>query len=257
MDESEKKKSFWTSMPGIFTGIAAIITALAGLYGALTHTYDQKSSTQTSPLPFSLSTTTTKNPKFFQEWPIVGEETFTEIPGGWPLGNCHNVHFVRCDTADVEGKYRWDIEFKDSSSKYIVAPYGPSTDFYVAVDIRYVSDTPGQTSAGISFGRHEDKEYVFNVASNSLFNLIAYDGDSGKQKFNWTSIPFSINLKETNRISVLAEEQKLTLYINGRLVGQYRDPTFLGGKVGLNLESYRAGISTVVDFDNFEYRRKP
>ena len=32
---SDEKKSFWTTLPGIFTGIAAVITASTGLYLAL------------------------------------------------------------------------------------------------------------------------------------------------------------------------------------------------------------------------------
>ena len=35
MAKSNQKKSFWTSLPGILTGVAAIITAITGLYVAV------------------------------------------------------------------------------------------------------------------------------------------------------------------------------------------------------------------------------
>ena len=44
---------------------------------------------------------------------------------------------------------------------------------------------------------------------------------------------------------------------NSKLVGEYKDYTFAGGKVGMSVTGWQLGQATVIDFDNFEFRRKP
>lgn len=49
----EKKKSFWQTLPGILTGIAAVITAITGLY--LVISPDNKKTVPSPPAPTGLS----------------------------------------------------------------------------------------------------------------------------------------------------------------------------------------------------------
>ena len=254
MTEIEKKKSFWTSLPGIFTGAAAIITAVTGLYIAIDRHGEQPSPIPPSPLHSTASTTSVKSATLPKEWPLVGEETFTEISPGWLAGSYANEHLPRFDLNFVGGKYRWDMEFRNGREKTIDAPYGPATDFYLAVDVKFVAFTPGNITASLLFGRASKKYYGFRISSNKYFALERFDGTKHEIIISYT--PTSINPKESNRIAVAVEDQQIKLYINSKLVGAYKDSTFTGGKVGISVTGWQSGQSAVVDFDNFEFRRK-
>ncbi len=54
-DKNDDKRSFWSSLPGVITAIAALMTALVGVYTAF-HFNDRKSANirqQSSPTPIS------------------------------------------------------------------------------------------------------------------------------------------------------------------------------------------------------------
>ena len=57
----DNKKSFWTSMPGILTGVAAVIVAVGGKLAAYHVTPSPPPSSPASP---SLSPTTSPSPPF-------------------------------------------------------------------------------------------------------------------------------------------------------------------------------------------------
>ncbi len=54
MGEDTGKKSFWTTLPGILTGIAAVITAIAGLYATI-YLHDGGSPSKSAPVPEPIS----------------------------------------------------------------------------------------------------------------------------------------------------------------------------------------------------------
>lgn len=202
-----------------------------------------------SPVPPVSSTTLPK------QWPLVGEETFTEISPGWAEGNYANEHLPRFDLNFVGGKYRWDMEFVNGREQWVDAPYGPSTDFYLAVNVKFIALTPGNISVSLLFGRATSKDYAFRISSDNKFALERFDGAKHEMIISYT--PTSINSKESNRIAVAVKDRQIKLYINSKLVGEYKDFTFTGGKVGISVTAWNPGQSTVIDFDNFEYRRKP
>lgn len=189
------------------------------------------------------------------KWPLVGEETFTGVASGWKLGSFPDENLARFDLKIIEGKYRWDMEFLVGKMRWIEAPYGPAVNFYLAVDIKFLAFPKSPVIASLMFGKTSHADYVFSVSSNKTFGLGRFDETRNEMIVEWT--PVSVNPELTNRIAVLVEEQKLGLYINSSLLGEYRDSTFAGGKVGLSVTSYQPAVSTVVEFDNFEFRRKP
>lgn len=254
MTEIKKKKSFWTSLSGILTGVAAIITAVTGLYIAINRNGEPPPIPAPTLHPTATSTPV-KSATLPKEWPLVGEETFTEISPGWLEGSYANEYLSRFDLNFVGGKYRWDMEFRNGREKCIDAPYGPATDFYLAVDVKFVVLTPGNITASLLFGRASNKDYAFRISSNKKFGLERFDGTRHEMIISYT--PTSINPKESNRIAVAVEDRQITLYINSKFVGEYKDFTFTGGKVGISVTGWQPGQSTVIDFDNFEFRRKP
>ena len=250
MTNNEKKKSFWTSLPGILTGMAAVITAVSGLFFAIGYNSELSSSNIAVLPPPAVPKTSLPI-----EWPLVVEETFSEIPSRWTMGSYPSGDLVRFDLSIVGGKYRWDMEFQNAVERPIKAPYGPETDFYMAVDVKFVALGSGEITASILFGRASNKEYGLYISSYQKFALSRYDGKNNVLIIDWT--PISINLNESNRIAVAVEDQQIQLYLNSKLLGKYKDFAYTGGKVGLAVTSYQPNATTVVDFDNLELRRKP
>lgn len=70
-DDPVEKKSFWTTLPGILTAVAALITAIAGLVAALNSTHGLFSSKAT---PSSIPPTYTVSPV------VMATETLTPAP---------------------------------------------------------------------------------------------------------------------------------------------------------------------------------
>ncbi|MGD1968130.1 MAG: toll/interleukin-1 receptor domain-containing protein [Desulfobacterales bacterium] len=190
-----------------------------------------------------------------KEWPLVAEETFTEISSGWWQGSSADDNVSRFSVNFVGGKYRWDVEFLKGREKWIEAPYGSAADFYLAVDVKFVAFTPGNIAASLLFGRTSNQDYAFRISSNKKFALERFDGIKHNMIISYT--PASINPRESNRIAVAVEDGEIKLYINSKLVAEYKDSTFTGGKVGISVTGWEPGQSAVMDFDNFEFRRKP
>lgn len=250
MTKNKKKKSFWTSLPGILTGVAAIITAVSGLFIAIGYISEPPTSISATLPPSAVTSTSLPN-----EWPLVVEETFSEIPSGWSMGSYPSGDLARFDLSIVEGKYRWDMEFLNGVERWIEAPYGPATDFYLAVDVKFVAFVSGDITASLLFGRASNKDYGFHISSNKFFGLGRFDGEKNALIIDWT--PISINPNESNRIAVVVEDQQIMLYLNSSLLGKYKDFTFTGGKMGLAVTGHQPEAIAVVDFDNLELRRKP
>ncbi len=249
MTENGKKRSFWTSLPGIFAGAAAILTAVTGLYIAIGRDGEPQLSIKPPSPPSAVKSTSLPN-----EWPLILEETFTESPSRWSMGSYPDKNSARFDLKIVGGKYRWDVEFRQKWERWIEAPSGPATDFYLAVDVKFVAFA-SDINAILLFGSASSKHYGFRISSNKFFELSRFDGTKSEMIIDWT--PISINPKESNRIAVAVRDQQIKLYINSKLLGAYKDSTFTGGKVGLGVGGWQPGVSMVVDFDNFEFRRKP
>ena len=252
MTAKERKDSYWTSLPGILTGGAAIITAVTSLYIATSNSDNEK---QPSSPPLKHPSPIMQKTLLPNEWPLVDEETFFNNTSKWQKGSFTDETTYRFDLDIVEGKYRWDVDFKSVWERRVVAPFGSATDFYLAVDVKFVDFTSRYVSASLLFGRVSNMDFAFRISPNQTYALNRFDGKGNNSIINWSSI--SIKPKEFNRIAVSVENQKIMLYINSKLVGTYKDYTFTGGKVGLSVAGYQKGISTVIDFDNFEFRRKP
>ena len=100
----DDQKSFWTSLPGILTGIGAVIGAVTTLWLAL-HPTPKPPPVAPSETP---SLTKTSIPS---AWSLAGEETFTTESPGWKFGSFSTTEEPRFDLRIVDGKYRWDLEY--------------------------------------------------------------------------------------------------------------------------------------------------
>ncbi|MCA1603201.1 MAG: hypothetical protein LC776_16715 [Acidobacteria bacterium] len=236
------------------TGAAAVIAAVGTIYLGLIR--DDKGSGETAPTPPPESTATSKRVAP-TEWPSVGAETFTDVPSIWTEGSFPSES-LRLDLRIVEGKYRWDLlTHKKYTTRWIESPHGSVVDFYTAVDARLVASTTKDPLLSLLFGKVSNKDYAFSIARSSAgtyLGLNRFDGTKFEDLIAWTST--QTKMEDVNRLAVLVENSTIKLFLNSSLVGEYRDPLFTGGKIALAVGAFSAG-SVVVDFDNFELRRRP
>ena len=253
----EQKKSFWTTIPGILTGVAAIITSLTTGYIALKSSGPDKPPSPgvnaKSPPSFAIEVTRPS------DWPLIAEETFTQkLSNDWSIDNFPTEETPRFDLRLVDGSYRWDIEYSKRWYRWVICPIGSAINFNYSVDVKLVESSLHDTAISLLFGDARDIHYIYSVSANGYYGLHKYNigSDDEETLIDWTPINNEFKLYNWNRMGVVVDGQRIRLYFNSELQGEFRDVSFTGGKVGLGVTMYEEGVS-VVDFDNLQFRRKP
>ena len=132
-------------------------------------------------------------------------------------------------------------------------------DFYLAVEAKLVRGDPTQISYGLMFriaGINFDRYYFFQFREDKLYNLLFWDGSKYKDIIHWSSTN-AVKLGKFNRLEIVAIGSVFYFYINGQDLGHTEDNNLKLGQVGLSVGSGASGEEAVVDFKNFELRRKP
>jgi hypothetical protein len=205
--------------------------------------------------PFIASRSVSVEADAHRIWPSLVSEGFSDTtPNKWPVGSfSHEIAMTEFRIND--GKYFCTLRFKKPRDWWIDSPYPPVVQFYTSVDAQLVESTIGEgVNIAILFGRESSRYYGFRISSTKHYGLTRFDGTKDHMIIDWT--PISVDLNKPNRLAVLVEDQTIKIFLNSSLVGEYRDPAFSGGKVGLAVNSWGTGKATV-EFDNFELRRKP
>jgi len=245
---------FLTSLPGVLTGIAAVMTAATGIYLAVISRPQPDVGASPGPLKPRATPTPVAAAAVLSDWEVVARDAFSNSRSAWASeSRPADEYFAKFDRAFVAGKYRWDMVQRKPALRWQLGPYGTLTDFYVAVDVVVVQQSWGKTWVGLVFGHTADMHYEF-LLRDGQFGLLRERGHEDVWLQEWTQI--QVTLANTNRIAVLVDNGQMTFYVNDNFVGSYRDAAFAGGRVGLLTSGNSAGTG-VVDFDNFELRRKP
>ena len=113
-------------------------------------------------------------------------------------------------------------------------------DFYFEINVKMPDNCQGTDRGGIIFGTpigETDKGINYQVSCDGRYRLFIYDGLETTTLVNWASSDeINAGPGKTNRIGVMHRGQKITLYINGMLVEQISDDTFVGkGRIGINM----------------------
>lgn len=153
-------------------------------------------------------------------WP-TGEDTYTSV-------NFRDGMMLFTALTDTDG---WRL-----------MTYGPLTNFYMEVTGRFETCS-GSDHWGI-FARvpgksPADRGYLVGISCDGKYRIAEWDG-STQPKGTWTTHVWWTadnailsGANQTNRIGLLAEGDKLTLYINGVRLNQVTDSTFSSGHIGL------------------------
>jgi hypothetical protein len=154
---------FWTTLPGILTGIAAVITASAGLYLAFVHTNNSNNNVPPSSISSVNSTQESSNPKpesssnncleqeFAEVQPIEagsGEQTLKSSAGviRIKLTDNHQPVGALCLKFYPNGNYFEIEQVIDSKGKAVKDLYNETRSEYVE------NKLPNDDSLDIQFG---------------------------------------------------------------------------------------------------------
>ena len=110
MSNNGKGKSFWHTLPGILTGIAAIITAITGLVLGLSATgiFNLSSPSQSTPTPIPTQSTPTPIPT---QAPFSAPTLISPTNGMEYSGLPQSINFVWSDVSGAE-LYYIQIDYK-------------------------------------------------------------------------------------------------------------------------------------------------
>ncbi len=199
------------------------------------------------------------NPKPWESWNKVVDETFSDNAANWPSDSTSTELFSGKPNV-IDGKYRFDYTFHKTTGAYMsnMAPYMPISNFYFAADFNVVaprSSAEKGAASGLYFRWTGTKGYVFILSANAKYSLCSLDNGVWKEIIGWTVIP-GLNVFKRNRIAVLADGPFITLYINSMKCAAIEDHSNITGNYGLLVEGWSKD-SFVVDFDNVAVYEKP
>jgi hypothetical protein len=260
-------KQFWSSVPGILTGVAALITAVGTIYLSLNRPQPEPNPATggqpprvgadvEGPSPTTgppSAETDSRLAKAVSNWELT-RETFSDSSSKWWVGS-ESDEGGAYELALVGGRLRWNTAFRKGWERQQWVPYGPVTDFYAAVDFILVQGSGNDVDVGLAFGGTGTTHYVFRVISNNTFDLTLFKDNVNDSVFRAIPIPTQVSFQRSNRVGLLVDNGHMAFYVNGKLLGEYPADAYKGGQVGLTVGANAAGM-VVVDFGNFELRRR-
>lgn len=279
----EKKVSFWKTLPGILTQVAATITALATLIAALNQSglFIDRSNGTNSPIvgqpnlpsiESSISDADAKGNGIFDkenfspedlltfasaEWNLVESDDFSKNSFNWREGE-RTTGDGRIINISFNGKYQYNVSsaekdalFKKEKSN-IEVPLG---SFYLRADMRRVSQGGCGFSAlywGTSNGGYSFRAYDLK-RKYSLWNYYYDDGVIKSNGIIPQTGANAINTAELNRLSTVIYNGIVYLFINEEFVNQVPEANAGKGKVGFQFSACD-GNSVSYEIDNLEVR---
>ena len=176
---------------------------------------------------------------------VLFQDDFSDPSSGWDRVN---VDDGVTDYAD--GAYR--IFVNTSDSDVWANPGLKFDDVYVEVDATKIGGSDDNDYGVICRYQDGDNFYFFVISSDGYYGVgKVLQGD--QQLIGMDSMPPSEVIKKgnvTNHLRAGCVGSKLSLAINGQLLGEYDDTDFTSGDVGLVAGSFsEAGVD--VHFDNF------
>ena len=97
--------------------------------------------------------------------------------------------------------------------------------------------------------------YLYGITCDGKYSLRIWDGYQFTKLIDWTpSEHILTGENQTNRLGFMAQDQKLSLYINGILAHEIEDNTFREGAFGLyissaNTQNFTVNVSKVAYWD--------
>ena len=185
-------------------------------------------------------------------WPVVFEDSFDEDRGDWPVGE-EDGDLAAIDWRIGAGKYQWHANANSGFVWWALSEAEGVRSFYVAADVQQIAG-PSDGEAGLVFRSDgETSYYNFGISNEGSYSLYMHSQDGWEPLIEWASsrhlIPGGVN-----RLAVIAQDERLLLFINDHFLTEYVDERLVEGQAGLIIGLSYAGEEGHWEFDNFELR---
>lgn len=192
-------------------------------------------------------------------WPTVVEESFAKGPDGWSFAATSSTPPLRFDAPGVVvtlpgGETSVAAYWLEKSPGGEAALYG---DAAISVTMTLLSaEAPTQSYCGVSFRAQSDKDnYRLFIDGEGFYRLTRRKDNVSNALIDWTRHEALVpGLGQKNRVQVVLEGSKITVYGNGVKLAQVNDDTFATGHVALQAQggSPETESATVFCFRDFE-----
>ncbi len=260
-------RSFWATLPGIFTAVGGLIAAVATLITALASVgvFSPKATatpvvadvTQTaaptqSPLataaPAELPGTASTEPLPSATPSDLLADGFADPRSGWPVSVTE-----KAELGYEQGEYRISVYETEYAAWGEPEPAVDLGDFVIEVDARRV-DGPAENEYGILVRyQPDDTFYYFAVSSLGQFSVQKYTGEHWQLLVDWTPSAAVREDEATNHLRVTCQGARMRFFVNGSPLTQVEDASFARGSIGLLASSADTG-GVVIGFDNLRVR---
>lgn len=189
-------------------------------------------------------------------WPLVVKESFDTNEVGWDTGSFENKG--RKSTRKIEhGKYLWEMEALKGGgvSRWQTPPFNPVSHFCLSAEGRLVSG-PANTRYGLIFYREGNRYYAFRIRDKKSFRVRYFENNKYTEPIGYTRTS-AVRPGEANRLTVVALDSNIYFYINDQHIGDIPNDKRKKGNAGLITTLDNLGDKAVIEFDNFELRKKP
>ena len=248
----KKKKSTGLYIFIAIAGFCIICLGIFGLGGVISILSGSDDYFRTPTAIVKKPTRTPKStPISNQDFDTIFYDQFNSNTNGWDTSeNDHEYGMTRSVIRD--GRLIWSGEAysnQDGFQTWRWPDIDQFSDFRVNVDVQKITGKINTSNHGITFRANDLGGYSFLV-SDDYFALFALNMD-GKDitLIDWT-YNSNIHLTEQNKLSVLALDESIELFINNKSVAVIEDNKYSSGFIGLEFGIYEPGAKATVEFDN-------
>lgn len=193
---------------------------------------------------------------------LIYANDFSNGNGGFPIGDTVDESRTMKQSV-INGEYHWEnLNYGTFLSKLIPDGLPILSNFEVSVDAKIEGDNIGESvSFGLMVRNNKDKYYYFGIRPTSTVYLMAVvETIDGKQE--WThfdgdgkTFP-AIKQEGFNNIKIIANNERLSFYVNNQLLADIFDDKIKSGSIGVMIYSYK-DVPTTFIIDNFQVRQLP
>jgi regulator of RNase E activity RraB len=180
---------------------------------------------------------------------IAFAEYFDSDANGWSTGEFEN-EFSRNEVKIEDGTYTLTVETKPDKTPYVekMLPNQEFSNFILSVEATPL-DAAEHYSYGLVFRENAvGHTYTFEIGNDGLYGIFIFENEWMTLK-DWSSSA-AIKVGQTNELTVVAEDESLTFFVNEEELTTIEDSTLAEGKIGLLIDMFEADSSATVDFDN-------
>jgi len=113
------------------------------------------------------------------------------------------------------------------------------TDFYLEITGTTDDSCSGKDRYGMIFRAPDPEQgYLVGISCDGSYRVRTWDGENFEELLGWQASEYILTgANQTNRLGVMADGSKLSVYINGHLVDEVEDDTYSKGKFGTFIAS--------------------